>query len=168
MSKTVTIPEGMYPFWECELNGVKYSYKAGTSQSVPDEVAALIEANNAMAPVENPPLLDTAEYDFSGIEIDTTAVSVESVMPMDEYLAIIGTDYHPAITAKFAYNNNDYSVNGYQVENGNIHFVAHIDGDSGIASFVDLIITKSSGKVKAKYVVTDYPTEEATEEAAET
>ena len=37
------IPEDMRP-WECNVNGVKYVYPAGTEQNVPAEVAALIDA----------------------------------------------------------------------------------------------------------------------------
>jgi len=37
------IPEDMQP-WECNVNGVKYVYPAGTEQNVPAEVAAIIDA----------------------------------------------------------------------------------------------------------------------------
>lgn len=37
------IPEDMRP-WECNVNGVKYVYPAGTEQEVPAEVAAIIDA----------------------------------------------------------------------------------------------------------------------------
>lgn len=37
------IPEDMRP-WECNVNGVKYVYPAGTEQNVPAEVAAIIDA----------------------------------------------------------------------------------------------------------------------------
>ena len=37
------IPEDMRP-WECNVNGVKYVYPAGTEQNVPAEVAHLIDA----------------------------------------------------------------------------------------------------------------------------
>ncbi len=44
--KTVMIPTFMSPY-KCTINGVTYVYPAGTEQTVPDEVAALIEANAA-------------------------------------------------------------------------------------------------------------------------
>lgn len=44
MSKTVTIPSGDNPFI-CKINDVYYSYPAGATVSVPDAVAALIQAN---------------------------------------------------------------------------------------------------------------------------
>lgn len=44
MSKTVKIPECMNPF-EVIVNGKHYSYPAGTTQEVPDDVAAVIEAH---------------------------------------------------------------------------------------------------------------------------
>lgn len=42
--KTVTIPMSNDPY-TCEINGVKYYYAAGSTVEVPDEVAALIQAN---------------------------------------------------------------------------------------------------------------------------
>lgn len=55
MSKTVMIPNDTRPTWSCEINGARYAYAAGTEQTVPDEVAALIEANAANVVPENPP-----------------------------------------------------------------------------------------------------------------
>lgn len=39
--RTVMIPTTENP-WQCEINGIKYSYPAGTEQTVPDQVADLI------------------------------------------------------------------------------------------------------------------------------
>lgn len=44
MSKSVRIPDYTTPSWSCSINGVKYSYPAGTVQEVPDAVASLIES----------------------------------------------------------------------------------------------------------------------------
>lgn len=52
MSKSVKIPAGPDP-WVCRINEKTYSYPAGTTQTVPDEVAAVIAANQAMEPKEN-------------------------------------------------------------------------------------------------------------------
>ena len=41
MSKSVKIPETANP-WRCVINGVEYAYTPGSTQTVPDEVAALI------------------------------------------------------------------------------------------------------------------------------
>lgn len=43
MAKTVTIPVDLQPAFVCMVNGVRYSYSAGETVEVPDEVAALIE-----------------------------------------------------------------------------------------------------------------------------
>lgn len=51
MSKSVKIPTGPDP-WVCRINEKTYSYPAGTTQSVPDEVAAIIADNQAMEPKE--------------------------------------------------------------------------------------------------------------------
>lgn len=44
MSKHVKIPDYTRPSWSCSINGVKYSYPAGTVQEVPDAVASFIES----------------------------------------------------------------------------------------------------------------------------
>ena len=52
MSKSVKIPAEPNP-WVCRINEKTYSYPAGTTQTVPDEVAEIIAANAAMAPQES-------------------------------------------------------------------------------------------------------------------
>ena len=54
MSKTVTIPSDRGYWWECKINGVLYRFPAGTTQTVPDEVAALIGNINDQTPVPAP------------------------------------------------------------------------------------------------------------------
>lgn len=51
MSKTRLIPSNDNPF-VCIINGVPYSYAAGSTQVVPDEVASLIDNINALKPRE--------------------------------------------------------------------------------------------------------------------
>ena len=53
MSKSVTIPSYNDPF-VVEVNNTKYSYPAGTTQTVPDEVACVIDNINANMPKEAP------------------------------------------------------------------------------------------------------------------
>lgn len=55
MSKTVKIPSDRNP-WTCNINGVPYSYTAGSTQSVPDEVAALIQQTYGFPPA--PPKIE--------------------------------------------------------------------------------------------------------------
>lgn len=65
MSKTVKIPNNMHPYW-CVINGVKYGpWPAGSVQTVPDEVAALIGAIDAASPEEDPP--ETIEEEIARI-----------------------------------------------------------------------------------------------------
>lgn len=52
MNKSVKIPTGVDP-WVCRINEKTYSYPAGSTQTVPDEVAALIQANAALEPTES-------------------------------------------------------------------------------------------------------------------
>ena len=47
MSKTITIPSDKGNPVFVTLNGVRYTYRAGETVSVPDEVAALFESNAA-------------------------------------------------------------------------------------------------------------------------
>jgi len=47
--KSITIPSNYDPFI-VNINGIVYSYKAGTTQSVPDEVADLIDNINRAEP----------------------------------------------------------------------------------------------------------------------
>jgi len=63
MAKTITIPTGRGDPVFVTLNGKKYTYRAGETVSVPDEVAALFESNDqenviygrrATAPLEAP------------------------------------------------------------------------------------------------------------------
>lgn len=49
MSKTVKIPSTSNP-WKCVINNTTYVYEAGSEQTVPDEVADIIEAQNEFPP----------------------------------------------------------------------------------------------------------------------
>lgn len=68
--RTVKIPECMNPFY-VEVNGHKYSYPAGTTQEVPEEVAAVIEAHEGVhhhgynGPVHNQSLNIRADWNVS-------------------------------------------------------------------------------------------------------
>lgn len=46
MSKTIKIPEGFGNPVSIMLNGRKYTYTAGSTETVPDEVAALLQSND--------------------------------------------------------------------------------------------------------------------------
>ncbi len=70
MATTITIPSDKGNPVIVVLNGVKYTYTAGTTVSVPDEVAALFEANDgnsviygrrAVAPLEAPEILEDGD-----------------------------------------------------------------------------------------------------------
>lgn len=50
MSKTVMIPSTQGNPWVCSVNNQKYSYEAGTEQTVPDEVAAIIDSADNFPP----------------------------------------------------------------------------------------------------------------------
>lgn len=49
MAKTITIPSNRGSRVSVKLNGVTYTYAAGETVSVPDEVAALFESNDEQA-----------------------------------------------------------------------------------------------------------------------
>lgn len=70
MAKTVKIPDNMRP-WEATINGLKYVYPAGTTQEVPDEVAALIERISNVQPEKEPnmpPFAGGAQADMNAAE----------------------------------------------------------------------------------------------------
>lgn len=52
MAQTVIIPDNYKPTWKCEIGNKVYEYPSGTSQSVPDEVAAVIKNIDDMDPKE--------------------------------------------------------------------------------------------------------------------
>ena len=68
---TVKIPDNSHP-WRCNINGVEYCYAAGSTQSVPDEVAQLIHDIEAAAkkpapvdppfPIPEPPAPELPRY----------------------------------------------------------------------------------------------------------
>ena len=71
MSKTVTIPNCMNPF-VVMANGVKYTYPAGSTQEVPDEVAVVIEAhinahNNPKIPTIEAPFKSASSWEDLGV-----------------------------------------------------------------------------------------------------
>lgn len=47
--KTVRIPD-TGSLWVCYINGARYAYEGGTTQAVPDEVAALIDGSDGAYP----------------------------------------------------------------------------------------------------------------------
>lgn len=122
--KTIIIPESMNPF-ELIINGKKYSYPAGTQQDVPDEVAALIEANALLKPKpEDKPaggnsggdtrvhigIADWAED--AGVHLlfcyDTTAKKWAFTSPNELYEKLAPLGFRPQITlTHMKYNETD-------------------------------------------------------------
>jgi hypothetical protein len=83
--KTVTIPGNLHPF-EATINNVHYGpYPAGSTQTVPDEVAAVIENYNASLPVEK-------HYESTEEEIARIAASIADTKvaeALDGYAAFV-------------------------------------------------------------------------------
>lgn len=82
MSKMVTIPNYTRPYWECCINGVLHRYTAGSTQEVPDEVAALIEDQMEQQP-KKPVKAEYVDYDMvifcstylhSGVSVNSFSV----------------------------------------------------------------------------------------------
>lgn len=77
MSKSIKIPDTMNPFVVI-LNGKKYVYEAGATETVPDEVAELIESIPAPASapaVEAPWEVPEATEDAAGVVLQGEAVA---------------------------------------------------------------------------------------------
>lgn len=94
MSKTVIIPDCRNPF-EVFINNHTYSYPAGTTQIVPDEVAAVIEAHKQVH--EEQTAVPAHKYDgvtLPVIEISTpissyqVALNAEDGAKLDEVVAL--------------------------------------------------------------------------------
>lgn len=79
MSKEVKIPTSMQPDFVCTINNTTYRYKAGTTQTVPDEVAELIENINAQEPKEDPKAGESFEQQVSDVVDPKIAAAVEEV-----------------------------------------------------------------------------------------
>ena len=88
MSKTVHIPEWPYPAWEADINGHKFIYPSGTEQTVPDEVAEMLEQ------MRQPPSIPNLPTDFpfgSREDADTLAESTGAAsydaLPADGFVS---------------------------------------------------------------------------------
>lgn len=82
---TIKIPDYMHPF-ECEINGKHYGpYAPGTTQDVPDEVAALIRYNAELAPVEK--AYETLDQEIARIAAGVADAKIAAAL--DEYPAVI-------------------------------------------------------------------------------
>lgn len=103
------IPEDMRP-WECNVNGVKYVYPAGTEQNVPAEVAALIDAYWEKQEVDYPEtgisfndLRDRPFGDSTEVLFDQRVELTQFTYVHSEELAISDGD-----TVKVTWNGTEY------------------------------------------------------------
>lgn len=88
MSKTVQIPEWPYPAWEADINGHKYIYPSGTEQTVPDEVAEMLDQMRAyprlpVLPVDPP--FGTREDAYTLAE--STGAASYDALPADGFVS---------------------------------------------------------------------------------
>lgn len=78
MSVSVKIPTTANP-WKCRLNGVEYSYPAGSTQTVPDGVAKIIASMGTFPPEAaepvNPWAIPMASTTAPGLVAMGTAVA---------------------------------------------------------------------------------------------
>lgn len=125
MSKSVKIPTYMQPDWVCTINNTTYRYKAGTTQTVPDEVAELIENINAQEPVENPPetpeemakriadaeIADNYEfYDFTSVGLEAGTPKKLSGWNADSLGSLISDIAFKPMSVMVTYNGNAYQL----------------------------------------------------------
>lgn len=101
MSKTVIIPECMNPF-EVMIDGKYYSYPAGTTQEVPDDVAAVIESHKQTHEAQmTPPSADLPGVCLLAVdmtlrklgvseETKQTAILPEMVLTAENYSVLVG------------------------------------------------------------------------------
>ena len=60
------IPTSQKPYWKCKIDNTEYAYLAGTTQTVPDEVAALIDAEARGKAVAGTPAAEGTVYTANG------------------------------------------------------------------------------------------------------
>lgn len=115
----------MKPDWVCTINNTTYRYKAGTTQTVPDEVAELIKAINAQKPVENPPetpeemakriadaeIADNYEfYDLTSVALVAGTPKKLTGWGADELSRLISDIAFKPMSVMVAYGGNDYQL----------------------------------------------------------
>ena len=93
MAKTVTIPAGDNPFI-CKINDKYYSYPAGTTVEVPDEVAALITqiAGNDFEPVGLGDVAIPRDGSAGQVLYRTSDGAAWAALPADELPAVSSTN----------------------------------------------------------------------------
>ena len=182
MPKLRNIPDNMRPFWECTVNGVKYSYPAGAEDvEVPDAVASVIDNYYAMLPKENPPETDeqmaarVAEGVVAGLMLDITSYALSDTpvtcpaLSVKDFDAVVASKYQKPITVKYKIDDVISTVGDYQVKytvvegavtDPVITFHTVADGESGVESIGELQFTKGgvgTPSVYVAFVATEFP-----------
>ena len=185
MSKAVKIPDYMKPNYVVTINGVRYSYPAGTTQVVPDCVASAIQHYYDSLPKEDPP--ETTEQmvrricgemiaantvpkialDLSEVELGEDPLDVTDQIPYDTaYKIILETpdvyrDSLYAATLCFEYDGTTYFTSTYYTtDDGEMHFIANQTSEGATTAILDVIITfDSNKKVYAKLIVNELTNE---------
>ena len=60
------IPTTQKPYWKCKIDNTEYAYLAGTTQTVPDAVAAIIDAEARGKAVAGTPAAEGTVYTANG------------------------------------------------------------------------------------------------------
>ena len=88
MAKTITIPTNKGNPIQVVINGKRYKYTAGASESVPDEVAALFGDNQANEPVTGGDTTDLEKIEALAARVDAAEEDIddlqEAVEDLDE------------------------------------------------------------------------------------
>lgn len=168
MSKTVMIPRiGANPY-VVELNGVRYSYPAGTQQTVPDAVAAIIANDVALRPQEDPnagaetpaaikAALDAQAARVAALEEGGAGGNVE-VIPFEMHIGDQGditltteAEFEDAVQAladgKILIADVVFVINGYVVHTLGILGGSHNDDGApdGNATIAGCVVIKGGG-----------------------
>lgn len=142
MSKTITIPNWMDPY-VVHVNGVTYKYPAGETMTVPDGVAAVIQADidshNAATDQKDPPKVVRSVNDVSpdkngNVEIDIPKNVVKTIngTAPDENGNIRVADVNASAVGQTT-NNNGEIFNRY-AKNQATGTYSHAEGDTTAAS----------------------------------
>lgn len=104
MSKSRVIPSNTKPNWTCEIGNKVYTYMSGTTQTVPDEVAVIIDNYYAMQAKEDDPTIRVV----TEIGANPTDKEVPTAKATAEAIAsAVPSGWQPGQPAYILYDSNE-------------------------------------------------------------
>lgn len=160
MSVTVKIPNDSHP-WRCNINGVEYVYAAGSTQSVPEEVAQLIHEIETSAPVPAPvdppiaPELPAVSASDNGKLLGVSAGKWDKVSETKELPAYTSSDNGKVLKV----NSGGTGVE-WGAASGGGAFVINVSVDNSVYTMDKTAQEILSAFNAGSYILIKYPDEE--------